>query len=328
MAIARGREQRVFDLVLFLRFGPRLGPDVAQISTTKVVTPELLSEVLEIAAEKRAAEIISIAQRIGLRMPDDAATQFARERTDFGDFEVTEVNDVHEMPRLVFSIAPQRYDAERLTIEDCLKIVRTAQVQARGWLFPYAHDDVVSVGPRSAYVRGDVNFTGIAVDHLEGWRMYRSGQFLYRRMPWEVTDKAWQDKTRGSMQEFEKRQLSAAVIGFLAYELLLFTVTEAYIFASRLAQAALYDTPVDVRVGLHGAKGFALASGEPGPVFQVHLIKNVVPLEDHATVALDKLIADPRGFAALTTIRLFQQFGWMHPPSRETLAQLQLQYYR
>lgn len=58
-----------------------------RISTTKVVTPELLSEVLEIAAEKRAAEIISIAQRIGLRMPDDAATQFARERADFGDFE-------------------------------------------------------------------------------------------------------------------------------------------------------------------------------------------------------------------------------------------------
>jgi hypothetical protein len=58
-----------------------------RIATTKVVTPELLAEILENAAEKRAAEIISLAQRIGLRMPDDAATSFARERADFGDFD-------------------------------------------------------------------------------------------------------------------------------------------------------------------------------------------------------------------------------------------------
>lgn len=59
----------------------------SRVSTTKVVTPELLAEILEIAAEKRAAEIIGIAQRIGLRMPDNAATQFALERKGFGDFE-------------------------------------------------------------------------------------------------------------------------------------------------------------------------------------------------------------------------------------------------
>lgn len=57
-----------------------------RVSTTRVVTPELLEEILAIAAQKRAAEIITTAQKIGLRMPDSDAAQFARERNEFGGF--------------------------------------------------------------------------------------------------------------------------------------------------------------------------------------------------------------------------------------------------
>jgi len=159
--------------------------------------------------------------------------------------------------------------------------------------------------------------------------MYRSGQFLYRRMPWEVTDTAWQQKTRESVERLAGRQLSADVVGFLSYELLLFTITEAYIFASRLAQAVPYDTPVDIRVGLHGAKGFALAASEPSlPLSDVHFIKDDAPLEDHATIALDQLVGDPKESALIAVTSIFQQFGWMRPPAPETLAHLVLPYYR
>ena len=58
----------------------------ARVSSTKVVTPELLEEILTIAAQKRAAEIIATAQQIGLRMPDSDAAQLAREREQFGGF--------------------------------------------------------------------------------------------------------------------------------------------------------------------------------------------------------------------------------------------------
>ena len=58
-----------------------------RIATTRLVNAELMAELVEIAAEKRAAQIIATAQRIGLRMPDAAADQFRREREDFGDFE-------------------------------------------------------------------------------------------------------------------------------------------------------------------------------------------------------------------------------------------------
>jgi hypothetical protein len=236
--------------------------------------------------------------------------------------------DIRAMPRLLFSIAPQRYDAKRLTIEECFYLVSNARVTARGWSFPYVREEIVSVGPLCTYIRGGINLTGVAVEHVEEWRMYCSGQFVYRRMPWEVTDIGWRDKTRESFEEFQGRQLSADILGFLSYELLLFTVTEAYIFASRLAQSARYDTPLDVRIGLRGAKGYALASADPtGPLFDVYWIKTTTPLEDHAVVELDKLISDPKASAVVASTNLLQQFGWMRPPSREALAQLQLGYY-
>jgi predicted HTH transcriptional regulator len=56
----------------------------ARVSTTRVVTPDLLEEILENAAWKRAGDIIARAQEAGLRMPDSDAVQFKRERHEFG----------------------------------------------------------------------------------------------------------------------------------------------------------------------------------------------------------------------------------------------------
>jgi predicted HTH transcriptional regulator len=56
-----------------------------RVSTTRIVDADLMEEIVEIAAEKRAGEIIATAQRIGLRMPASDQEAFAKERTAFGD---------------------------------------------------------------------------------------------------------------------------------------------------------------------------------------------------------------------------------------------------
>ncbi len=59
-----------------------------RISTTKIHDATLVAEIIEIAAEKRAREIITTAQRIGLRLPDDAAEIMRGQRREFSaDFE-------------------------------------------------------------------------------------------------------------------------------------------------------------------------------------------------------------------------------------------------
>jgi predicted HTH transcriptional regulator len=56
------------------------------IGTTRIVNAELMADILRIAAEKRAASIVALAQRLGFRLPDADAALFERERLDFGDF--------------------------------------------------------------------------------------------------------------------------------------------------------------------------------------------------------------------------------------------------
>jgi predicted HTH transcriptional regulator len=52
-----------------------------RISTSRIVDLDLM----ELASENRAAEIVATAQRIGLRLPSTDIESFARERADFGD---------------------------------------------------------------------------------------------------------------------------------------------------------------------------------------------------------------------------------------------------
>lgn len=54
-----------------------------RVSTSKVGDADLVAEILEIAAEKRAAEIISTARRLGLQMPARDRDHFERERAAF-----------------------------------------------------------------------------------------------------------------------------------------------------------------------------------------------------------------------------------------------------
>lgn len=54
-----------------------------RIATTRLVDDDLMAELVEVAAERRAAQIIGTAQRAGLRMPEHDAVAFAREREGF-----------------------------------------------------------------------------------------------------------------------------------------------------------------------------------------------------------------------------------------------------
>jgi len=70
-----------------LRVGDIPGRSRDRIATSKIHDVDLVAEVIEVAAEKRAAEIIATAQRIGLRLPPADRDHFAEERRNFGDFD-------------------------------------------------------------------------------------------------------------------------------------------------------------------------------------------------------------------------------------------------
>lgn len=235
------------------------------------------------------------------------------------------IADLRLQPRLEVAVSPNRYTSQAMTREQMFGALSSSAVNARGWSFPYYDERCVLVGPNERYIGGEIDFT-TAVVHLEEWRLYSSGQFLLRMRPWEVPDQEWQRKVRDTFNS-RGRQLSESVVGFLAFDLLIFSVTEAYIFAGRLAQSMPYDGMIDIKIGLKSVQGYALASRDEQRRLYDAYMTTIDNPHDDVTMPIDALVADPKAAAATALIRLFRQFRWHDPPTRETIRQLQLAYY-
>lgn len=218
------------------------------------------------------------------------------------------IANLRNLPRFVVSIAPQSYNEKRLSTKDCLEVVSASQVRVRGWYFPHIDRNSVRSGRNGSYVVHETEELGY---HLEQWQMYRSGQFLFRMMPWEVPNGEVQDRMRENARRWDSRRDANEVDGFIEFKMLIYSTTEAYVFAARLAQAAHYDTAVDIQVGLRGVRGWALGSNE----FGVHLYGAYIAQDDAAlyerSIPLDILIGNPLDLALEATKSLFSQFGWL-----------------
>jgi hypothetical protein len=66
-----------------IRLGEIVGRSRERIATSKIGDPELVAEIIEIAAIKRATEIIATSREIGMITPEAARPQLEREREDF-----------------------------------------------------------------------------------------------------------------------------------------------------------------------------------------------------------------------------------------------------
>ncbi|MGZ5095231.1 MAG: AlbA family DNA-binding domain-containing protein, partial [Burkholderiales bacterium] len=233
-----------------------------RIATTRAVNAELMAEVLEVAAETRAAQIVATAQRIGLRIPDSALKQFAKEISDFEpSIFAKEDVEVARMPRFVVRIAPERYEGHRLTIARCREIVLTSQVRIGGWSFPYASSD--RIGSAGNFVHQEIALSLMSA-HVEQWRFFRSGQFAFRALLPESVNESFQSDAHDEIERYvvRGRQLAHPIPGFVSFMRLIYRVTEAYVFAARLAQAVPFEDRLKIEFALENVEHWALASGD------------------------------------------------------------------
>lgn len=285
-----------------------------RISTTRAVNAELMAEVLEVAAETRAAQIIATAQRIGLRMPDSAFEQFAEEIADFEpSIFAQEDVDVAHLPRFVVRIAPERYERDRLTVARCREIVLTSQVRLGGWSFPHASSDrIVSAGNCA---HQEIALSLISA-HVEQWRLFRSGQFAFRALVPESVNESFQSEARSEIERYavRGRQPARPILGFVSFVRLIYRMTEAYMFAARLAQAVPFEDRVKIEFSLENVKDWALASGDRHfDVWELYQASSG-EVKHQATLSIEDLVADPGGAALPAITALFEQFRWFDFP--------------
>ena len=188
------------------------------------------------------------------------------------------------------------------------RVVNDDAVRLRGWDFP--HYDPNSAFNTPAYV-------GLTVDwsqHVEMWRMYRSGQFAYLGATWDVA-LDFQDRLRN---EFDRSVLAphpstkASVVGLLSFIGMIYTVTEFFVFASRLATTLGYASNVRLEIAMHNTEGWALVSGDQGVpwhgFYQSHV--NDIRLTPPAPRDLGTDTADAAGAARTALAELFACFNW------------------
>lgn len=127
-------------------------------------------------------------------------------------------------------VSPAQYNPELITSrEELREIRRQAEVSIRGWNFPHTdhnHDENFEDGIQS--------YTGSG-RYEEAHRIYRSGLFIWRRVPWE--------------------ELTEGYEGRLNYLGAIASMTEYFLFASRLSEMLSDLGQVDITVTLAGIKG-------------------------------------------------------------------------
>jgi hypothetical protein len=204
-----------------------------------------------------------------------------------------------------------------LTLEQTVELVRSNEVMLRGWDVP--HFDQNTIVRSQRYIGVQVNWER----HVEMWRMYRTGQFIFFGAPWDLA----MDMQQRLMQEFRHvmvphESVRELVPGVLSFVGIVYSVTEFYIFAARLARA-LETQRIIFELGLKNIEGWALVTGEVGipwhAFYQCRTPIIQLRLRDY-----DALVDDPVAAAASGLEEVFACFGWDNATNAITSWQTRL----
>lgn len=217
---------------------------------------------------------------------------------------------VLEHPHWRVNYRPSTYVAGKLpTLGECWELLQKTTVRFRGWAFPH-------IPPRdSERDYGDTWIAGWSHyrSHVEYWRFYQSPQFLYLGNLREVTDPAYSSELRNAMTlHADSASDLQSVRGFLSLTNSIYTITEFFEFAARLAQAGVYVDPITIDISIKGIAGFMLAA-DRNKVWSSDYIARQPDLRYETTLAPAELVASAAEHAVRCAVWLFERFGWVKP---------------
>ncbi|MFZ1978161.1 MAG: hypothetical protein WAV76_09415 [Bacteroidota bacterium] len=219
---------------------------------------------------------------------------------------------VLSLPRWRVNFRPLFYNPERLkSLSDCFKTIEKTHLHLRGWDFPHLSSNTIRRGQGSNWIGSWSDFMG----HVEYWRFYQSGQFLYLSSIREVTEPDWKAHILETMKyhfSFDKNIKIEEVPGFIDFVNFNYTVTEFLEFAARLAQAGIYDGQFRLCISLIDIKGFLL-SANANRAWDYAYVSNENVLEREILLDPTDVIATSAEKALETIIWFFERFGWLSP---------------
>lgn len=221
------------------------------------------------------------------------------------------VASIKEAPHWRVVIRPGVHVEERIkTLGECWRLVESSRVSLRGWDYPHVDHQHRQNGKDWIESWDDYR------SHREYWRFYQSGQFLHL---FSFTEDRYRDEVEEKAKSDVPALNSLSPSGYLSVVSALWTITEIFEFAARLAQKADFGDPVSVTIQMVGVKDRALYVSDPGRDFSRPYIASEPALSKDWSPGTEQLLSGSSELALNAAEWFFERFQWMVPP-RQVLA--------
>jgi len=195
-------------------------------------------------------------------------------------------------------IRPGEFDETRISpVGKCHEIVRELAVRWRGWPFP-----CYEIKTRPTTATDHIEQVVDSGFHIEFWRYYQSGQFVHflsMREDWLAEETVM---SLPPIPPGETLWISVAVWSF----------TEIYEFASRLASKGLLGDTCKLSATLHGTKGRTLAFPQEERLLYDSYTCRIDSVPHDVSITATELMARSSELALEHAAWTFQRFDWHH----------------
>jgi hypothetical protein len=215
------------------------------------------------------------------------------------------IKNIKENPHWRIIIRPEKFEQERITnLIECWNIMESCKLSLTGWDYP--HVDRQNRFEEEEWIESWCDFAGF----YEYWKFFQSGQFLHIFTLWENTseDKKAFDNVKDKMISVPDHFKPTGFIGAIRT---LFTITEIYEFATRLAQKGIFNDSLYIIIQANNIKNSILRVRD----WDVHL-QSFYPFykktfSKESKIKTEELISNSSNLAIETTIEFLKKFGWI-----------------
>ena len=219
---------------------------------------------------------------------------------------------VLEHPHWRVNIRPLPYEPERIpSLSACFDLIQATKLSLRGWDYPHLSQRPNQRATGNHWIAAWSNF----MNHIEYWRLYQSAQFLHLFVVREAVEPQWRAQLRDAAESHGSYRTDVdwdKVPGYFSLLNFLYTVTEIFEFAARLAQRGVYSGELAVTVELKKVKGFVLT---PDLDRAWSGVRAASEANIGRTWQLDsrELVSASSEAAVQASAWLFERLGWLEP---------------
>ena len=219
---------------------------------------------------------------------------------------------IKDAPHWRVNIRPGNFESERIpTLGECWEMVNGSRVSLRGWDYPHVDRQHQAQGRN--WIASWSEFRS----HREYWRFYQSGQFLHLLSFQEDAFRARAEQ-RAKVEIYDWPD-DFTPSGYLEVVMALWTITEVFEFAARLAARGILGASASVGIEMVDIKDRVLFILDPGRWWDGLYAASKQTLGKSWPIDKNLLLTNSSDLALDASVWFFERFGWLEIP-RDILA--------